>query len=374
MKKAKLFLTAALTSLAMAVFPMAAPVAAEETEVTEISIKDAFAEHGIKAGTCLSPYMISNADLSGIITEQFNSVTMENAMKPDYIFDKNASITAGYPVVEFNSDALAMMNWAKEKGFSLRGHTLVWYSQTPDWIFHEEFNSAKPLVTADVMLDRMDHYISQIFSTLEEKGYADLFYAYDIVNEGVNDDGTLRDCLWRQTIGDDYIWYAFYFADKYAPETIDLYYNDYNEQFKYNGLVKMVETLVDEEGNYLIDGIGLQGHLYTKDDLNTYFRAMETLSATGLKLQVTELDVSLGTWQNVLAADEETLAAQKDFYHDLVRGIMERIDSGKINMDALTFWGFADHLSWRGDRSPLLFDKSLNAKPAFYGVIEGAAK
>lgn len=372
MKKMKLFLTSALAALAMAVLPMALPVAAEEAEATEVSIKDAFAEHGIKAGTCLSPFMISNADLSNLITEQFNSVTMENAMKPDYIFDKNASITAGYPVVEFNADALSMMAWAKENNFSLRGHTLVWYSQTPDWIFHEEFNSAKPLVTADVMLDRMDHYISQIFSTLEEKGYLDLFYAYDIVNEGVNDDGSLRDCLWKQTIGDDYIWYAFYYANKYAPESVDLYYNDYNEQFKYNGLVKLVETLKDEEGNYLIDGIGLQGHLYTKDDLNTYFRAMETLASTGLKLQVTELDVSLGTWQKIDDATEETLAAQKDFYQKLISGIMERIDSGKISMDALTFWGFADDLSWRHDRSPLLYGKGLVAKPAFEGVIEGA--
>ncbi|MBQ0000333.1 MAG: endo-1,4-beta-xylanase [Clostridiales bacterium] len=370
MRKLKLFLTTALTALALAVLPASAPVMAEEAEVT--SIKDAFAEHGMKAGTCLSPFMISNPQFSDLIAEQFNSVTMENAMKPDYIFDKNASITAGYPVVEFNQDALNMMEWAKEHDFALRGHTLVWYSQTPDWIFHEEFNSAKPLVTADVMLDRMDHYISQIFSILEEKGYADLFYAYDIVNEGVEDNGSLRECLWKQTIGDDYIWYAFYYANKYAPENIDLYYNDYNEQFKYNGLIKMVETLKDEDGNYLIDGIGLQGHLYTKDDLNTYFRAMDALAATGLKLQITELDVSLGTWQNIDEATEETLGAQKDFYEKLISGIMERVDSGKVDMEALTFWGFADFLSWRGDRSPLLYDKDLAAKPAFYGVIEGA--
>lgn len=371
MKKSNLFLVSALMVSMLTAVPMQTSAETEEAGNMEVSIKDVFAKHGIKAGTCLSPYMISNSDLSGLITEQFNSITMENAMKPDYIFDKNASITAGYPVVEFNSDALTMMDWAKENGFSLRGHTLVWYSQTPDWIFHEEFNTSKPLVTADVMLDRMDHYISQIFSILEEKGYADLFYAYDIVNEGVNDDGSLRDCLWKQTIGDDYIWYAFYYADKYAPETIDLYYNDYNEQFKYQGLVKLAETLVDEDGNYLIDGIGLQGHLYTKDDLNTYFRAMDTLAATGLKLEVTELDVSLGTWQNIMEANEETLEAQKDFYYQLLDGIMERIDSGKMNMDALTFWGFADSLSWRGDRCPLLYDGELAEKPAFYGVIEG---
>ncbi len=370
--KKSLFLTSCLATVALSMAALSVSCFASATETSVSSIKETFAKHGVKAGTCLSPYMISQPDLSDLIKEQFNSITMENAMKPDYIFDKNASITAGYPVVKFSNDAVSMMEWAKENDFSLRGHTLVWYSQTPDWIFHEEFNSAKPLVTSDVMLDRMDHYIQQVFESLETLGYSDLFYAYDIVNEGMNDDGSLRDCLWRETIGDDYIWHAFNYANKYAPESIDLYYNDYNEQFKYSRLSKLVKTLVDENGDYLIDGIGLQAHLYTKDDLSTYFRAMENLSSTGLKLQVTELDVSLGTWQSVLPADEDNLTAQKDFYQKLVNGIMQRVDDGKISLDALTFWGFADNLSWRNDRSPLLYDGELNAKPAFYGVIEGS--
>jgi len=372
MIKAKAFITSIILTLIITVSVMPLPILAKESETR--SMKELFSRNGIKVGTCLSPVMIYGPGYSELVKREFSSVTLENALKPDFILNKKASVEAGYPVVELNSEAVAMMDWAKENGLSMRGHTLVWYSQTPDWIFHEEFNESKPLVSSDVMLNRMDHYIEQVFSILEEKGYIDLFYAYDIVNEGINDNGSLRDCLWKETIGDDYIWHAFYFADKYAPESIDLYYNDYNEQFKYGSIMDLAKTLVDEEGNYLIDGIGLQAHLYTKDDLNTYFRAMEALSSTGLKVQVTELDVALGSWQNVLPADEKNLEDQKQFYKKLVDGTLERVESGKINLDAFTFWGFADNLSWRNDRSPLLFDKDLVAKPAYYGVIEAAEK
>ena len=114
----------------------------------------------------------------------------------------------------------------------------------------------------------MESMIRQVFEILTEQGYIDLFYAYDVVNEAWMEDGTMRKSHWSEIIGDDYLWYAFYFADKYAPESIDLYYNDYNEQFKTDTLVKFVKTLVDENGKSLIDGVGLQAHLYTSDSLS----------------------------------------------------------------------------------------------------------
>ena len=114
----------------------------------------------------------------------------------------------------------------------VRGHVLIWYSQTPDWIFYNDFDKNAGLASREVMLARMESYIKQVFEKLEESGYLDLFYAYDIVNEAWMEDGTMRDSLWLNTIGDDFMWYAFQYANKYAPDYIDLYYNDYNEQFK----------------------------------------------------------------------------------------------------------------------------------------------
>jgi endo-1,4-beta-xylanase len=252
----------------------------------------------------------------------------------------------------------------------MRGHTLIWYSQTPDWIFHEDFDQNKDLVDRDVMLNRMEIYIKNVFQTIDELGYTDLFYAYDIVNEALMENGTKRSNRWTQIIGEDYLWYAFYYADKYAPESIDLYYNDYNEQFKTQTLYDFVNTLVDEDGRYLIDGIGLQAHLYTSDSLDQYFKTIDKLAETSLKLQLTELDVCLGKYQAPQAGTDENLRKQGRFYYDLINGLFERVDAGTIKMDALTFWGITDSMSWRKEYKPLLYDTLLKPKYAMYGVFQ----
>ena len=218
----------------------------DDTDQSEgLYLQTVFTEHDMKVGTCLTTKMLRNDKIKQIILDQFNSVTMENSMKPDYLFNKNESIATGDLVVEFDKDALTMMEFAKENGLSMRGHTLVWYSQTPSWIFYEDFDTKKDLVGRDVMLARMESYIKQVFEKLTELGYADMFYAYDVVNEAWMEDGSMRENNWSATIGEDYLWQAFYFADKYAPEHIDLYYNDYNEQFKTDTLLKFVDTLED---------------------------------------------------------------------------------------------------------------------------------
>lgn len=347
----------------------------EKTEVAvaeEVFLKDIYAEHGVKVGTCLTPSMITSTKHSDIITSQFNSVTMENAMKPDYIFSKTKSQESGELVVSFNLDMTNMLDWARENNMAVRGHTLVWYSQTPSWIFYQDFDTNKELVSREVMLERMESYIRQVFELLEEKGYSDLFYAYDVVNEAWMEDGSMRDGqnLWYKVIGEDYIWYAFYYANKYAPENIALFYNDYNEQYKYTTLVKFVKTLVDEDGNSLIDGIGLQAHLYTADDMSRYLMAVKALGATGLKLEITELDVCLGSYQKNESATDDNLSRQGRYYYSLLHSIFDMIDKGEINMDSITFWGFVDTLSWRRTASPLLYDSLFQRKPAYFGAAQ----
>lgn len=334
------------------------------------SLKEVFAAHNMKVGTCLTTNMTSRAQTNKIILAQFNSATMENAMKPDSCLSQKKSQAAGNLVVDFNKDSQKMMAWAKENNFSLRGHTFVWYSQTPEWIFHENFESSKPYVDRDTMLSRMENMMKTGFEQLEELGYIDLFYAYDIVNEAWMENGSMRQNHWSDIIGDDYLWYAFYYANKYAPESIDLYYNDYNEQFKTQTLIDFVNTLKDEDGNYLIDGVGFQAHLYTTDSLDDYFKTMDAVAETGLKIQLTELDVCLGRYQAPGKATEENLQKQGQFYYDLINGIFERVDSGKVKMDALTFWGFGDSLSWRKEYSPLLYDIKMNPKYALYGALQ----
>lgn len=347
-------------------------VVEEEKAPEDVYLKDIYAEHGLKVGTCLTTEMTGREASAKLITSQFTSVTMENAMKPDYIFSKKKSTESGELTIAFNSDMKEMLDWAKENNMSLRGHTLIWHSQTPKWIFCEGFDAKNDLVSRDEMLKRMESMISQMFAKLEEEGYIDLFYAYDVVNEAWLDNGSMRkdESYWYKTIGEDYLWYAFYYANKYAPESIDLYYNDYNEQYKVATITNFVKTLVDEDGNYLIDGIGLQAHLYTSDDITSYLSALKHLGETGLKLEITELDVSLGSYQKTEIANEDTLRKQGRYYYNLINGIFEMIDDGTIQMDSITYWGYSDSMSWRRAASPLLYNSLGRPKYAFYGAAQ----
>lgn len=348
----------------------AATLPEDETVTEDITIQSVLAEHNMKAGTCLSEQMLRNSKCVEFIKANYNSITFENELKPDYILDKKASQEAGDIVVAFGSATEDMLKWCAENGMKLRGHTLIWHSQTPNWIFYEDFDTKKELVSREVMLARMESYIRQVFELLNEKGYLELFYAYDVVNEAWMEDGSKRESLWLTTIGDDYLWYAFYFADKYAPEEVALYYNDYNEQFKTETLYNFVKTLVDEEGNSLIDGVGLQAHLYTEDSLDTYFKAVEKLGSTGLKVCLTELDICLGSWPEIKPATEENLKAQGRHYYNLLNGLFQMAEEGKVQMDSLTFWGFVDQLSWRRERSPLLLGAKFQPKYAYYGALQ----
>ncbi len=348
--------------------------ASQVTLNIEGGIKDVYAQVGMRAGTCLSEFMLFDSKHKDIIKENFNTITLENLMKPDYILDKAASMAAGDIVVNFTPKTKELLDWAKENGMSVRGHVLVWYSQTPDWIFYNEFDKTKGLVDRDTMLARMESYIRQTFELLDTLGYSEMFYAYDVVNEALLDNGAYRDCLWKKIIGDDYIWYAFKYADQYAPENIKLYYNDFNEQFKTPHFMKLAQSLVDETGRSLIDGIGCQGHLYTQDSIDDYMNMLKAYKTLGLEVQITELDVSLGTWQKILPATEENLIAQGKYYYELVNRIITENAAGNTNVSGITFWGFSDFLSWRRDRSPVLFDKNNNPKLAYYGALQDRAK
>ena len=339
-----------------------------ELPLVEGGVKGVFNTYGVQAGTCINGSVIKN--YSDHISENYNSVTMENEMKPEAILSHTKSIKTGDIVVEYTQRTTKLLDFAKENNLKVRGHVLVWYSQTPQWIFHEGFDTSKALVDRDTMLSRMESYIKQNFEFLESEGYLDMFYAYDIVNEAINDNGTLRDCKWLEIIGDDYLWHAFYYADKYAPEHVKLYYNDYNEQFKTEHVIKMAQSLVDEDGRSLIDGIGCQGHLYTKDSIDQYMKTLEAFSSTGLDVQITEIDVSLGTWQNILQPTEDNLRAQGQYYYELVNRIFEGNKAGTTNISGITFWGVSDKASWRNDRNPLLFDKDFKPKYAYFGAIQ----
>jgi len=312
-----------------------------------------------------------------LIKQQFNSLTPGNELKPDSLLDYATCISDpkynDNPAINF-SKAEPILEFAKEANIPVRGHTLVWHSQTPRWFFAEGYSRDEnaPLVSRELMLKRMENYIRQVLEYTQTK-YPGLIYAWDVVNEAVNPDGgddnglRTKDSLWYQVIGPEYIEKAFEFARKYADPEVKLFYNDYNTEEK--GKLRYIKQLVkglQEKG--LIDGIGLQTHITIDSpsliDIDTSIREYGEL---GLEIHITELDMSL------TVKSEEEFLRQAKRYKRLFMFLKNIAESKAANISNVTFWGLSDDISWLNKPGepnyPLLFDNYLLQKPAFWGVV-----
>ena len=304
-----------------------------------------------------------------IILENFNSFTCENEMKPDYILDRAATVAdvAGNytsPKVKFDAPSKAVKK-AVESGVKMRLHTLVWHSQTPAWFFTEDYTDNGALVSREVMLQRMESYIKSVLEYYTEN-YPGLIYAVDVVNEafdvgdGDADGIRQKNNKWYDTIGPDYVYWAFYYARKYAPEGVSLFYNDYACMWKVDLMIKNLKK-VNEEG--LIDGIGMQSHLSVDDSVSMFADAIKRFSAEGYEIQLTELDVG------VKEANDAAFTKQGRFYKNLMKNVTKLKEEG-VNITSVTVWGLSDALTWRRGENPLLFTADLEPKPAYYGFMQ----
>ena len=327
-------------------------------------------------GVALSKGDILNKDRAELSAGQFNSLTAGNEMKADNTLDLNASQALGdeeYPVVNMGY-ADALLKFANEHGMKVRGHTLIWHQQTPRWLFTVGFSARAdaPLVTREVMLARMENYIRQEMEYVNQN-YPGVLYAWDVVNEAINPgDGHEKGIrtesnLWYEVIGEDYIEMAFTFARKYAAPGQKLFYNDYNtyEKEKLFLIINLVEEL-KEKG--IIDGIGMQDHLKI-DYPNTidYQYAINKYAELGLEIQITELDID---------TPEETQSSMERLairYQSIMNILISSNEKGNANITSVTFWGLTDDHSWLNRNGaptyPLLFDKELQPKRAYFGVL-----
>lgn len=316
-------------------------------------------------------------DRQDLIKQQFNSLTPGNELKPDAVLDYAKCISDSKyddnPAVNF-SRVEPILEFAKEANIPVRGHTLVWHSQTPRWFFTEGYSqdANAPLVSKELMLKRLENYIRQVLE-YTQTNYPGLIYAWDVVNEAINpgegDENGLRvkDSLWYEVVGPEFIEKAFEYARKYADPDVKLFYNDYNteETGKLLYIKRLVKGLQDKG---LIDGIGLQSHLTMDNpslvDVNS---SLLEYGELGLELQITELDMGLKS------NTEEDFLNQAKRYKRLFMFIKNIHESGAANITNVTFWGLSDDISWLNKPSepsyPLLFDNYLLQKPAFWGVL-----
>ena len=360
-----------------------APVFPIEQDIP--SLKDVYSGY-FKIGGAVTAGELAPQSTKDLILKHYNSLTLGNELKPENMLDQDACKAYleetgdnTVPQVRLNGQARIILNFCRQHKIPVRGHVLVWHSQTPGWFFKEDYTLEGDWVDKETMRKRMENYIKGVFAVLNEE-YSDInFYAWDVVNEAWRDDGTPRlpgtyeesneVSGWTKVFGDNsFIPYAFEYARKYAPKNTKLYYNDFNEYMpqKVDAIVKMA-TELKEKG--LIDGIGLQSHLNVTNNhgtdpfpsASTYKSALAKYAALGLDLQVTELDA---TYDHDVANGEEL---QTKYYSDIMDAIVEYKDS----ISAVVFWGTTDDQSWRADRTPLLFNEDYTAKPCFYSIIDG---
>ncbi|MDO5559084.1 MAG: endo-1,4-beta-xylanase [Oscillospiraceae bacterium] len=327
-------------------------------------LKEAFGDF-FRIGTSVSPNELSSG--GDFIKKHFNSITPENELKPDSTLNQQASQQMGNnvnPQVSLSYGAKQTLKFCEDNNIALRGHTLVWYSQTPDWLFRENFSNNGSYVSKDIMDQRLENYIKNVMNAIATEFPKLNVYAWDVCNElFVNDGGGLRpadNSNWTRIYGDDsFVMKAFTYARKYAPKGCKLFLNDYNEYIpaKTNDIYNLAMKL-KEAG--VIDGIGMQSHLdVSYPSAQVYKTALEKFLSTGLEVQVTELDITCGD-----------ASAQAKLFADIFQLCVDHASQ----IGAVTVWGTHDSISWRSSQNPLLFGANYSEKQAYKSVLEVAQK
>ena len=330
----------------------------------------------LKVGTCMSGRMLANTELRKITQHNFNSITAENEGKPEQILDQAAcqelAKTDETQVAIKTAPFEKIYNYAEAHHIGVRHHTFVWFDQTPQWFFRKNYDSNGALVSKSVMVARMENFIKTALETINSR-WPGLVYAIDVSNEGVQnggirkkDNNNMNPNYWYETIGDDFVYYAFKFARQYAEEGQELYYNDYAFDYDTNNCKFALNTLLkDAIAEELIDGVGIQGHLDTNNfSLDAVIKDAEMIKEKGLKCQITELDITVNS------DSQSDLNNQKNAFKRLGTRVLESNASGKTEINAIVFWGIRDDMSWKRNQHPLLFNENYAKKPAYYGFLE----
>ncbi len=325
---------------------------------------------GMLIGAALNPAEFDGQDpvADPIILAQFNVISPENVLK--------FQSTEPRPG-EFNFDpADRYVAFGEAHGMAVIGHNLVWHSQTPAWVFQGPDGAPADRAT---LLERMHSHIAAVAGR-----YKGRIHGWDVVNEALNEDGTMRQSPWFKGIGDDYIEKAFQFAHEADPNA-ELYYNEYNmwKPEKRAGAIRIVKDL--QAHGLRIDGVGIQAHWQIDSpSIEQIDQAISDVAAAGVHVMITELDINMlpqgpnvgrrgqppppNPYPDGLPAEEQQRLAKR--YADIFRVFMKHKDQ----ITRINFWGVDDAHSWlnRPGRPnyPLLWDGEGQPKPAFQAVVD----
>lgn len=306
-------------------------------------------------------------DLQGIhgelLKKHFNSLTAENVMKFGELHPHEDRFAFA------SSDRLA--EFAKKNNMQMRGHTFVWHNQTSDWVFADKNGKE---ASRELVLERLREHVRTVCSR-----YRGIVYSWDVVNDAIEDKSgeQYRDTKWRRILGEDYIRTAFEIVKEQDPEA-ELVYNDYNNEQsdKLEKSCRMLKELLVKGAP--VDAVGIQAHWRIRDSslIDNLKRAIERYVSLGLKLQVTELDVSMYEFndrrRDITEPISEMLYLQEQAYNDIFNVFREY----KEHITAVSFWGISDRYTWKDNFPvvgrkdwPMLFDVNGQPKAAFDRVV-----
>lgn len=398
-----------------------------KTSVTESLGNDSI------AGTAIMLSEISDDTLMELVEKHFNAVTFGNELKPDALFnyqiDGNSVPTktitfegeelqvpivndAGDSLDFSRADAMAdkILEWNNahpDQKIRIRGHVLVWHSQTQEWFFHENYDITKPYVNKETMNRRLEWFISGVFDHYFGKAangkYDGLFYGWDVVNEAVigntyrTDKVSAAESLseirhgnnsswWHVYESNEFIINAFKYANKYAPKDVELYYNDFGEtdNTKCEGIVKLINDVKSAEGTRL-DAFGMQAHYNVDGFSAAQFKSVaKKYAAAAGKVQLTELDFKASSTYDGTAATKESEYTKMAYCHKNLYEAIKALKKEGTNVSGLTVWGVIEPNSWLHSQSdlgggasgsaqcPLLFDGNYKAKPAYWAYVDAS--
>jgi endo-1,4-beta-xylanase len=341
------------------------------------SLKETFSKNFL-IGAAINTQQIEERDTAAIrlIKEQFNAVTPENIMKAEIIHPTWST---------YNFDlADKLVAFAAKNNMKVNAHNLIWHSQLPAFMQHMQ--------SADSVKQYFEDHITTVAKRYDRK-----VYSWDVVNEALNEDGTLRNSIFLQKLGPGYIVEAFRLAQKASPHS-KLYYNDYNieQPAKRAGAIALIKKI--QSAGVRIDGVGIQGHWKAgKVPLNDIEESIKEFSALGVEVMFTELDLGVlpNPWDNATADVSKTAqgtSKENPYANGLPDSIQQTLTRSytdlftlfmkyKKNISRITFWGVNDGESWLNNwpipgrtNYPLLFDRTFKPKPAFYAVIATGEK
>jgi endo-1,4-beta-xylanase len=333
-------------------------------------------EDYFRIGVALSDSGLKDTVNMRLTKKHFNSITDENAMKWEFIHPKPG---------KYDFDAAdRFVEFGEKNGMYIVGHVLVWHSQTPPWVFTDNSGNR---VSRDTLLNRMRDHIYTVVGR-----YKGRVQCWDVINEAIGDNGEVRQNIWYQITGIDYVQKAFEYAREADPNAM-LVYNDYSlpTPVKREGVINLIKGL--QEKGVKVDAIGEQAHYHLDyPNLNDLEQSIVAFSQLGCKVLITEMDINVlphpWDYQGADVRLNFQYNENTNPYPDALPDSMQRVLADRYasffkiflrhssTIDRVTLWGIQDGSSWLNhwpvdgrSNYPLLFDRNYNPKPAFWAVV-----